>query len=74
VTLAEQEARERALDLAVVLGIHERSTAFEALVEELLVSYRRRETLRRVDLMVGDRLHLGPTSLGQLRTILSEAP
>lgn len=56
-------ARARALDLAVVLGIHEQSVAFDVLVDELLV-------IERLDELTAGRLHAGPTTLGRIRGVI----
>lgn len=56
-------ARERALNLAVVLGIHEQSAAFVHLVREL-------RKLERIDELTVGKLHLGPKTLGRVRAVV----
>ena len=59
-------AKQRAIDLAVVLGIHEQSAAFTHLVRELRI-------IERIDELTVGRLHVGPRTLGRIRAQIESA-
>jgi len=58
-------AEARAKYLAVVLGIHEQSTAFVCLVRELRI-------IERIDELTVDKIHLGPNTLARVRTVIED--